>query len=202
MRRKYFISIDKSNTYPTGENVGKGQLSTNDFEIEPKKYSSHSVFDRTDMHAYLDVATALRSIRKHHGQDIDIVGDDSRYFEFYLMVNSSYDTKKRSEKFWLDFTPLHYGGWRYWLKCLECRHRKTKLYITNDRVACMKCLGLIYTTKTGSKESSHVRLYKQMKAIDMLKQRRRKSYAGKPTRHARRLQRYYQDLSDLAESLA
>lgn len=32
-------------------NVDKSQFSPNDFEIEPKKYSSHSLFDRTDMHS-------------------------------------------------------------------------------------------------------------------------------------------------------
>lgn len=177
-------------------------FSPNDFELPLKKYTSRSVFDTVDMHAYVDVNTALRSVRKHYGDDIDIVGDNSRYFEFYLMVSSAYDTQKRSEKFWFDFTPLHYGGWRYWLKCLKCRQRKTKLYITHDRVACMDCLGLVYTSRTGSKKSPHVRLSRYMKAIDMLQQRRRMSYAGKPTRYGRQFQRYYQDLSDLADVFA
>lgn len=175
-------------------------FSPNDFEIKQKKYLSHSVFDTVDMHAYVDVATALRSIRKYEGEDVDLVGDDSSYYEFYLMVTPNLSNQKRKEKFWLDWTPLNYGGWRYWLKCLECRHRRTKLYVTNDRVACMNCLGLIYTSKTGPKSKLLVRLNNQRKAIGMLQQRRRMTYAGKPTRYGRYFSRHYQDLSDLAES--
>lgn len=178
----------------------KVQLSTNDFEIERKKYVSHSVFGTVDMHAYVDVRTAVRSLRKHLGNEVDFVGDNSSYYEFHLMVTPNLSNQTRSEKFWLDFTPLHYGGWRYWLKCLECKHRRTKLYVTQDRVACMNCLGLIYTSKTRPKSKSLIRMNNYRKAMDILQQRYRMTYAGKPTRHSRRFSRYYQDLSDLAQS--
>jgi len=181
------------------QNVHKVLLSTNDFEIKPKKYVSHSVFDRVDMHSYVDVNSALKSIRKYHGDDTDLAGDNSSYFEFSLMVCSSSNENKRNEKFWLDFTPLHYGGWRYWLKCLECRHRKTKLYVTRNRVACMDCLGLIYTSRTGSRDSPSIRILKHIKAMNMLREKRRMIYAGKTTRYGRRFQRYYQDLNDLTD---
>jgi hypothetical protein len=175
-------------------------FSPNDFEIKQKKYISHSVFDTADMHAYVDVTTALRSIRKYKGRHVDFVGDDSSYYEFYLMVTPNLSNQKRKEKFWLDWTPLNYGGWRYWLKCLECRHRRTKLYVTNDRVACMYCLGLIYTSKTGPKNKPLIRMSNHRKAIEILQQRHRMTYAGKPTRYGRYFSRYYQDLGDLAES--
>lgn len=173
------------------------QLSPNDFEIPRTRYKSHTVFDQTIMHAYLDVKGALDSIRKQYGRETDIVGDSSKYFEFNHMVTPNLSKESRSEKFWLDFTPLHYGGWRYWLKCLECRHRKTKLYITNDRVACMDCLGLVYVTKTGSKDSTSIRLYKYRKAIELLQARRKMNYAGKPTRFGRQFHRYYDNLEDI-----
>lgn len=172
-------------------------LSPNGFEISPKKYKSHTVFDQTDMHAYVDVATAVRSIRRHKGQDIDLVGDNSSYYEFYLMVTPNLSSDTRKEKFWLDFTPLYFGGWRYWLKCLECRHRRTKLYVVKDRVACMNCLGLVYPTKTGAKDSPRVRIYRHKKAIELLHTRKQMSYAGKPTRIARQVNRYFDDLQGL-----
>lgn len=178
----------------------KVQLSTNDFEIKRKNYVSHTIFDTVDMHAYVDVGTAVRSLRKHLGDDVDFVGDNSSYYEFHLIVTPNLSNQSRSEKFWLDFTPLHYGGWRYWLKCLECKHRRTKLYVTQDRVACMYCLGLIYTSKTGSKNKPLVRVNNYKKAIAMLSENRRMTYAGEKTRFGRRFSRYYQDLSDLAES--
>lgn len=178
----------------------KGKFSPNDFEIKQKKYLSRSVFDTVDMHAYVDVKTAVRSIRKYKGEGVDFVGDNSSYYEFYLMVTPNLSNQTRKEKFWLDFTPLNYGGWRYWLKCLECKHRRTKLYVTQDRVACMDCLGLIYTSKTGSKNKPLVRLNNYKKAIEMLSENRRMTYAGEKTRFGRRFSRYYQDLSDLAES--
>jgi hypothetical protein len=171
--------------------------SPNDFEITRRKYKSHTVFDQTDMHAYVEVGTAVRSIRNHKGKNIDFVGDNSSYYEFYLIVKPNMSNSTRQEKFWLDFTPLHFGGWRYWLKCLECRRRKTKLYVEKDRVACMDCLGLIYPTKTGSKDSALVRLYKHRKAIELLQTRRQMMYAGKPTRIGRQFQRYYDNLEGL-----
>ncbi len=178
----------------------KGQFSPNDFEIKRKKYLSHSVFDTVDMHAYVDIKTAVRSIHRYKGDDVDFVGDDSSYYEFYLMVTPNISNDKRKERFLLDWTPLNYGGWRYWLKCLECRHRRTKLYVTNDRVACMNCIGLIYTSRTGPKNKPLVRMNNHRRATEMLKSRRRMNYAGKPTRFGRRFNRYYQDLSDLADA--
>lgn len=175
----------------------KVQYSPNDFEKVQGKYKSHTVFDQTDMHAYVDVSVALRSIRKHKGEDVDLVGDNSSYYEFYLIVRPNMSNDSRKEKFWLDFTPLYYGGWRYWLKCLECRHRRTKLYVVKDRVACMNCLGLVYPTRMGSKESARVRLYRHRKAIELLRTRRQMSYAGKPTRIGRQVNRYYDDLEGL-----
>lgn len=177
----------------------KVQVSPIDFEkTQVRKYRSHNVFDRTDMHAYIDINTALKSVRKRFGNDVDIVGDGSRYFELNLMVGAARESSLRNEKFWLDYSPLHFGGWRYWLKCLECRHRRTKLYITSDRVACMECLGLVYASRTGPKGATHIRLYRYLKSIDLLQQKRRMTYAGKLTRYGRQFQRYYQDLSDLA----
>lgn len=173
------------------------QLSPDLFEITQRKYKSHTVFDQVNMHSYVDVATALKVVRNQFGGNVDIIGDNSKYFEFFHQVTSNLSNKSRSEKFWLDFTPQHLGGWRYWLKCLECRSNKTKLYITKDRVACMNCLGLIYATKRGSKDSALVRLYKNQKSIELLGRRRRMTYAGKPTRLGRQFQRYYDDLVDL-----
>lgn len=176
-------------------------FSPNDFEIKQRKYTSHNIFDTVDMYAYIDVATAVRSIRRAKGENVDLVGDNSSFYKFYLMVTPSLSEETRKEKFWIDFTPLNYGGWRYWLKCLKCRRRCTKLYVTDDQVACMQCLGLIYTSKIGSKNSPLVRVNKQNKAIAMLQERRRMWYAGKPTRHNRRFSRYFQNLNDLVEVL-
>lgn len=173
------------------------QASPDVFEITERKYRSHTVFDQTNMHSYLDVATALKVIRHQLGGDVDIVGDNSKYFEFFHQVTPNLGEQSRSERFWLDFTPQHLGGWRYWLKCLECRRNKTKLYITKDRVACMNCLGLIYPTKRGSKDSALVRLYKNQKSIELLRNRRRMTYAGKLTRFGRQFRRYYDDLDGL-----
>lgn len=176
-------------------------FSPNDFEIKRKTYESHSIFDTVDMHAYVDVKTAVRSLRIHKGDDVDFIGDGSSFYEFYLMVTPNLSNDKRKEKFWLDWTSLNYGGWRYWLKCLECRRRRTKLYVTRDRVACMDCLGLIYTSKTGHKGKPLIRLNNHRKAVEMLGQRRRMTYNGKPTRYGRYFNRYYEDLSDFMKAI-
>lgn len=178
--------------------VNKSQLSTNVFDF-PKTYKSHTVLDHADMHAFVDVKGALEIIKGEYGNDIDIVGDDSSYFEFKLSVKSLFDDNFRNEKFWLDFTPLNYGGYRYWLLCLHCKARRTKLYITTDRVACMNCLGLIYATKSGGKKSKLVLMYKFSKVVNIINENKKMTYRGKPTRHARRLKRYYQDVPTLAE---
>ena len=182
-------------------NVHKSRLSTNDFE-STNVYRSHTIFEHIDMNACVDVSGALKIIRAKFGSDFNIVGDDSSYFEFELSVKSLFDDKFRNEKFWLDFTRLNYGGYRYWLKCLRCKSRRTKLYITSIDVACRECLGLVYTTKSGHKDSALVRLYKYGRAMEIQSKKKKMTYKGLPTRHGRRFKSYYQDLSNLAEQFS
>ena len=177
--------------------VDKVCNSPNDFELIERKYLKHSLFDQTDMHAYIDISRAIAYLRMEFGDDLDIVGDESKYFEFFLAVQPNLSSELRTEKFWIDFTPLNLGGWHYWLKCLECKSRKTKLYVTQNRVACMDCLGLIYVTKRGTASSARVRLYKHIKSMDLLRSGRQMTYAGKPTRFGRQFNRYYDDLKGL-----
>ena len=60
-------------------------------------------------------------------------------------------------------TPLHYGGHRRWLCCLECGSRRQGLYINGERLACRQCLGLRY-------ESQHEnRRKREFRATDKLR---------------------------------
>lgn len=183
-------------------------FSPNDFdfsafpsETRRTTYKKHSLFDHIEMQAYIDVETALKAIYKQYGTDVDIVKDNSAYFDFHLWVKGVFDSEPREELFWLDFTPLHFGGWRYWLKCLRCRHRCTKLYITSYEVACRQCLGLVYTSRSAAKDSITIKLYNYQLAMQLLEKRPRMNYGNKPTRYGRRFGRYMQGSKGLCEAV-
>lgn len=190
------------------ENVSNCVFSPNDFDFSAfsgtlqRTYRMHSIFDRVEMQAHIDVSTALQVIYEQYGADVDIVKDNSAYFDFYLCVKGTFDSEPREELFWLDFTPLHFGGWRYWLKCLRCKHRCTKLYITSDEVACRQCLGLVYTSQSAAKDSIAVMLHNYQLGMQLIAKRPRMNYGGKPTRHGRRFSRYMQDSKGLTEAIA
>lgn len=42
---------------------------------------------------------------------------------------------------------LHFGGFRRWLVCPVCDHKRVALYIAGDGVACRTCLGLRYASQ-------------------------------------------------------
>ena len=47
----------------------------------------------------------------------------------------------------LDKTPCHYGGYRRWFLCPQCKMRTLKLYEWNKRYLCRKCQDLPYTSQ-------------------------------------------------------
>ena len=91
------------------ENVSNCVFSPNDFDFSAfsgtlqRTYRMHSIFDRVEMQAHIDVSTALQVIYEQYGADVDIVKDNSAYFDFYLCVKGTFDSEPREELFWLDF---------------------------------------------------------------------------------------------------
>lgn len=48
---------------------------------------------------------------------------------------------------------LHFGGFRRWLVCPVCVHKRVALYIAGDHVACRTCLDLRYACQHASHRS-------------------------------------------------
>lgn len=47
---------------------------------------------------------------------------------------------------WLDSTPCHYGGERWWFRCPGCNHRRAVLYSVAGVFACTGCHDLAYAS--------------------------------------------------------
>ncbi|SOC39064.1 hypothetical protein [Ureibacillus acetophenoni] len=64
-------------------------------------------------------------------------------------------------RIYVDQTPCHYGGVRYWFICSSCGRRSSKLYGDNIGLACRTCCNLNYYSQQHTKTDSY---YYQRKA--------------------------------------
>jgi len=48
---------------------------------------------------------------------------------------------------------LHFGGYRRWLVCPVCEHKRVALYVAGDGVVCRTCLDLRYASQHASSRS-------------------------------------------------
>ncbi len=95
----------------------------------------------------------------------------------------------------LETTNCHFGGVRFWFQCpnypnqLYCGRRGGVLYMRGDVLSCRKCLDLTYHSQTFNHRFwFYPKVYRVIlgrKAKDLLRQIKRFTYAGKPTRKLR-----------------
>jgi len=50
------------------------------------------------------------------------------------------------EHIWLETTPCHYGGERWWFRCPQCDRRRAVLYCVASVFACRGCHDLVYAS--------------------------------------------------------
>ena len=107
---------------------------------------------------------------------------DERYFDYNVKIVT---------------TPCYFGGYRYWFICpltvngQVCGRRVAKLYKAGNYFGCRHCQGLTYSSKNINRHSQH---YHALYSLDLFykkdkieQQVRRKTYAGKPTKKQKRL---------------
>ena len=120
----------------------------------------------------------------------------------YTQTDRETGEKKHFDyKIWLTSTSCHFGGLRWWFICpltLEgrpCRRRVGKLYKDGDYFGCRHCYDLTYQSKKAPKRSGWYASFNflelQDRADELEQQIKRRSYAGKPTRKQRRLDKLY-----------
>lgn len=135
----------------------------------------------------LNIKPVVRYLRQTTNNTV-LVQDDGYYASYTVPMVDMKTGITRQVDVLLDFSVLHFGGTRYWLVCKHCHRRVANLYAASGTLACRHCLGLDYGSRiyaTNPLCMAHIR-YK--KAAELFATRRL-SYAGKPTRAGRRLNR-------------
>lgn len=116
----------------------------------------------------------------------------------YTQTNKETGKKKDFEyKIPLVTTPCNLGGVRYWFKCsmskggVFCGRRVATLYIDGEYFACRHCYNLTYSSKKENYRGYYGNLFKllnrEKKAEELEMSMKRYTYAGKPTRKAKRV---------------
>lgn len=96
--------------------------------------------------AQLTLATIF-SIRDRHGPTVRPEGAD-------------WATVIHGQKEWsvcLEYTPLHFGGYKRWLVCSTCGCRRQALFVDDKRLACRVCLGLRHASNREDRRSRLIR---------------------------------------------
>ena len=59
------------------------------------------------------------------------------------------------------WTQCHFGGWRPWVKCLQCDRKVRKLYFAEVSLACRQCSNLLYACqRRGAKSRRYLKALK------------------------------------------
>lgn len=77
-----------------------------------------------------------------------LIGDDWIGVAYYL------DGKPMKQKIEMIKEPVHLGGFRYFLRCPECGHRRKHIYLIRGEHGCRECMGIRYASRSmGSLDS-------------------------------------------------
>lgn len=149
--------------------------------------STSPFFNQIEERTALNIKSVVRYLRQTTNNTV-LVEDDG-YFASYAVPMTDKDTGlTRQVNVLLDFSKLHFGGTRYYLVCEYCHKRVVNLYVASNTLACRHCLGLEYGSRIYANNPLCMRMIRYKKAAKLLATRRL-SYAGKPTRAGRRLNR-------------
>lgn len=149
--------------------------------------STQPFFNQIEERTALNIRSVVRYLRQTTNNTA-LVQDDGYYASYAVPMIDKDTGLTKQVKVLLDFTKLHFGGTRYWLVCGHCHRRVANLYAASSTLACRHCLGLEYASRTYANNPLCMRLVRYKKAANLFATRRL-SYAGKPTRAGRRLNR-------------
>ncbi|MDE1970023.1 MAG: hypothetical protein KGI50_00375 [Patescibacteria group bacterium] len=129
------------------------------------------------------------------------IEENNDYIRFYY-TQTNRDTGEKKDvdyKIPLVSTKCHFGGKRWWFMCplsrngVYCGKRVGVLYKGGDYFGCRHCYGLPYSSQYENYRSPLLATMNFMfKAEDLEKKMKRRTYAGRPTKKARRLARLCQ----------
>lgn len=133
----------------------------------------------------------------------------------YLRIHYTQTDNGTGEKKDFDYrvllasTPCRFGGVRYWFRCpcsrdgAPCGRRVGTLYKNGDYFACRHCYDLTYGSRKLNRAylraSGFGVILNDQKIDELEKSIKRRTYAGKPTRKQRRLQRLYAQTARYAQ---
>lgn len=149
--------------------------------------STSPLFNQIEERTALNIKSVVRYLRQTTYNTV-LVQDDGYYASYAVPMTDIRTGTNRQVNILMDFSRLHFGGTRYWLVCEHCKRRVANLYVAGNSLACRHCLGLEYGSRIYASNPLCMTHIRYKKAAELFTTRRL-SYAGKPTRAGRRLNR-------------
>lgn len=98
------------------------------------------------------------------GSVVVVVGVDTVRLT-YALKNNADEWRDASQTIRTTATPCHFGGWRRWFECPQCRDRAAVLYLRGGRFACRHCNRISYVSQSGSTTARLCNRYHKLAAL-------------------------------------
>lgn len=148
------------------------------------------LFNQIESYPPVNIKAVVRYLLRTTNLSV-LVENNGYYADYTIPMKDKKTGEVEQVEILLDYTNPHFGGLRYWLVCQHCHKRVINLYQYHGALACRHCLGLKYSSKLYANHPMLMAYVRRKKALELL-DTRRMTYANKPTRAARRLNRYLQ----------
>lgn len=152
--------------------------------ISPKPVPS--LFNRLESYNAVNIGEVVHYLHKTTGRKV--LAAQNGYYDAYTLRLTDSSGNTEYIDVLLDSTEPYFGGLRHWFVCQYCHRRVVNLYHARQTLACRHCLGLEYSSRIYGGHPLCLRYMNMQKAAQLMSTRRL-SYAGKPTRAGRRLNR-------------